>query len=143
MVIELILMLVIGAWLVVLLFVLALCRAAKSGDDAAEALWLRATAAAGDSELARPASNDARLRALDLDQAAALLGVFPEMLLTWETRYGFPTSSPAEHLYSQSEILALRHTLWREPSIAAAIARARDRTKRPSPRLPAPRQGLR
>ena len=127
---EIILMLAFGAWFVVLLFVLALCRAAKWGDDATEAAAARALAESRDAEFTASPSIDAPLRTLDLDQAATLLGVIPEMLTAWEVRYGFPTSSPSEHLYSQSEIHALRDTLWREPSIAAAVARARDRTTR-------------
>jgi hypothetical protein len=130
---ETILMLAVGAWFIVLLFVLALCRAARWGDDATDAAVARAAAEGRDAEFTPSPSIDAPLRTLDLDQAAALLGVIPVMLMSWEARYGFPTSSPSEHLYSQSEILALRDTLWREPSIAAAVARARERTRRHRP----------
>ena len=130
---EITLMLAVGAWLIVLLFVLALCRAAKWGDDATDAAVARALAESRNAEFTPSPSIDAPLRTLDLDRAAALLGVIPEMLVAWEARYGFPTASPSEHLYSQSEILALRDTLWREPSIAAAVARARERTRRRRP----------
>lgn len=130
---ELILMLALGAWLIVLLFVLALCRAARWGDDATDAAVARALAESRDAEPTASPSIHPPLRTLDLDRAATLLGVVPEMLVAWEARYGFPTSSPSEHLYSQSEILALRETLWRERSIAAAVAGARDRTRRRRP----------
>ncbi len=127
---EVIVLVAAGAWFAVLLFVLSLCRAAKSSDDANDAALARALAESHEAEFTRSPSVDAPLRTLELDHAAALLGVIPEMLLAWEARYGFPTSSPSERLYSQSEILALRDTLRREPSIAAAVARARERTRR-------------
>jgi len=127
---EVIVVLATGMWFAVLLLVISLCRAAKSSDEAAEAHLREARAGSHDAEYPPPPSVDCPLRTLDLDQAAALLGVIPEMLLAWEARYGFPTSSPSERLYSQSEILALRDTIRREPSIAAAVARARERTRR-------------
>ncbi len=127
---ELIVPLAIGTWCVVLLLVISLCRAAKSSDEATDTALARAIAESHHAEFTPPPSVDSPLRTLDLDQAAALLGVIPEMLLAWETRYGFPTSSPSERLYSQSEVLALRDSLRREPSIAAAVARARERTRR-------------
>jgi len=127
---EVIVVLATGMWFAVLVLVISLCRAAKSSDEAAEAHLLEARAGSHGAEYPPPPSVDSPLRTLDLDQAAALLGVIPEMLLAWEARYGFPTSSPSERLYSQSEILALRDTIRREPSIAAAVARARERTRR-------------
>ncbi|HUA05380.1 MAG TPA: hypothetical protein VMB27_15855 [Solirubrobacteraceae bacterium] len=127
---ELIVVVATAAWCAVLLLVVSLCRAAKSSDDAAEAYLLEARAADQEAEIVPSPSVDSPLRTLDLDQAAAFLGVIPEMLLAWEARYGFPTSSPSERLYSRSEILALRDTLRRERSIAAAVARARERTRR-------------
>jgi hypothetical protein len=127
---EVIVLVATGTWFAVLLVVISLCRAASSSDDATEVFLGEAEAARQDAPFASSPSVDSPLRTLDLDQAAALLGVIPEMLLAWEARYGFPTSSPSERLYSRSEILALRDTLWREPSIAAAVARARERTRR-------------
>jgi hypothetical protein len=124
---EVIVLLAIGAWFAVLVLAVSLCRAARAGDDAADDCLLDELTAR-DGAAQPPA--DSPLRALELDQAAALLNVFPETLLAWEARYGFPTSSPSAHLYSQSEILALRDTLRRESSIAAAVARARERTRR-------------
>jgi hypothetical protein len=139
---EVIVLLAIGAWFAALLFAVSLCRAAKAGDAAADDCLLdQMTAREG---AAQPPVDpppvdpppvdslpvDSPLRTLELHQAAALLDVFPEMLLAWEARYGFPTSTPSAHLYSQSEILALCDTLRRESSIAAAVARARARTRR-------------
>ena len=54
----------------------------------------------------------------------------PETLLTWEQRFGFPSSTPAEPRYNQSEALALRDSLDNGASIASAVAMARDRIKR-------------
>lgn len=129
---EVIVLLAIGAWFAVLLFAVSLCRAAKAGDAAADDCLLDELTARDGAAQPRVEAPpvDSPLRTLELDQAAALLSVFPEMLLAWEARYGFPTSSPSTHLYSQSEILALRDTLRGESSIAAAVARARERTRR-------------
>lgn len=129
---EVIVLLAIGAWFATLLFAVSLCRAAKAGDAAADDCLLDELTAR-DGAAQPPVDSprvDSPLRTLELDQAAALLNVFPEMLLAWEARYGFPTSSPSGHLYSQSEILALRDTLRGESSIAAAVTRARERTRR-------------
>jgi hypothetical protein len=56
--------------------------------------------------------------------------VGPHTVVAWQARYGFPTSSPTEACYSQSEVLALRASLKTEASIASAVARARAQTKR-------------
>jgi hypothetical protein len=127
---EVIVPLAVGIWFAVLLFVISLCRAAKSGDEATNAFRPGATTARLDAELPPLPPANEPLRTLNLYQAAALLKVLPETLLVWEARYGFPTSSPAERLYNQSEVLALRDSLRQEPSIAAAVARARERIKR-------------
>ena len=127
---EIILALVIGAWIAVLLFVVSLCRAAKRSDDAMGTALVNAVTAGRDAEVARPASSELALRSLSLEDAAALLGIDPYMLLAWEARYGFPTSSPLEPLYSQSEVLALRDCLRDGVSIASAVARARAQTRR-------------
>jgi hypothetical protein len=121
-----IVLLALGAWFGVLLFVLSMCRAARLSDEATDAARGRDP---GDWT-GRPTTGDAPLRTLDLGQAAALLGVTPELLLAWEARYGFPSSSPVERLYSQPEVLALRNSLRTEASIASAVARARERTQR-------------
>ena len=70
------------------------------------------------------------LRTLGLDEAAALLMIDPYTLVAWEARYGFPTSSPSEALYSESEVLALRDALRDGVSVASAVAQARTRARR-------------
>ena len=112
----------IGIWVVVVLFVIALCQAAKASDHDMDTALARAISPSPPVERT--------LRTLDLSQAAAALGVTPETLLAWETRYGFPTSSPSDRLYNQSEVLALRDRILHGLSVAAAVARARDGSKR-------------
>jgi hypothetical protein len=147
---EIVVPVVVCIWAAVLLFAISLCRAAKRGDDAMRALLASSQAAGGDDETRRssspspappvspspsasptPAASPERpLRTLDLEQAATLLEVSPETLLTWEQRFGFPSSTPAEPRYSQSEVLALRDSLDDGASIASAVAMARERIKR-------------
>ena len=116
-------------WIVVVLLVVSLCRAAKWSDDAMDAALVKATT---ESPLA-----DQTLRTLELSHAAALLGVSPETLLAWEARYGFPTSSTPDHRYSRSEVFALRDSISDGASVAAAVARARQRGRlRPRPTRP-------
>jgi hypothetical protein len=147
---EIVVPVVACIWAAVLLLTISLCRAAKRGDDAMRALLASSQPAGGDDETRRssspspappvspspsasptPAASPERpLRTLDLEQAATLLEVSPETLLTWEQRFGFPSSTPAEPRYSQSEVLALRDSLDDGASIASAIAMARERIKR-------------
>ncbi len=147
---EIVVPVVACIWAAVLLLTISLCRAAKRGDDAMRALLASSQPAGGDDETRRssspspappvssspsasptPAASPERpLRTLDLEQAATLLDVSPETLLTWEQRFGFPSSTPAEPRYSQSEVLALRDSLDDGASIASAIAMARERIKR-------------
>ena len=147
---EIVVPVVACIWAAVLLLTISLCRAAKRGDDAMRALLASSQPAGGDDETRRssspspappvspspsasptPAASPERsLRTLDLEQAASLLDVSPETLLTWEQRFGFPSSTPAEPRYSQSEVLALRDSLGDGASIASAIAMARERIKR-------------
>jgi hypothetical protein len=112
----------VGIWIGVVVLVVSLCCVAKWSDE----LMDTALEQAGEESL--PA--DHTLRVLDLPHAAALLGVSPETLLAWEARYGFPTSSPSEHRYNRSEVLALRDTISDGASVASAVARARERTRR-------------
>lgn len=121
---ELILLVAIGLWVAVLLLVVSLCRAAKRGDETME------SATDHDPGLTRSPSSQLRLRTLSLDNAATLLGVNPETLLTWEARYGFPASSTSEHRYHQAEVLALRACLENGLSISSAMVRAREQTRR-------------
>lgn len=147
---EIVVPVVACIWAAVLLLTISLCRAAKRGDDAMRALLASSQPAGGDDETRRSsspspappvssspsaspttaASPERPLRTLDLEQAASLLDVSPETLLTWEQRFGFPSSTPAEPRYSQSEVLALRDSLDDGASIASAVAMARDRIKR-------------
>ncbi len=144
---EIVVPLVVCVWAAVLLLAISLCRAAKRGDDAMRALLTSSQPAGGDDETRRssspspapspalpvspsPAASPERpLRTLDLEQAARVLDVSPETLLTWERRFGFPSSTPAEPRYSQSEVLALRDSLDDGASIASAVAMARERIK--------------
>jgi MerR family transcriptional regulator, light-induced transcriptional regulator len=67
--------------------------------------------------------------------AAALLGVSPNTLRSWERRYGFPRPerSPGGHRqYSIAEIESLRTTLSETHNISSAISLARERGEGPS-----------
>lgn len=115
---RMIVLLAVGSWGMVVFLVISLCRAAKSSDDAMDAVLM---------ESPQP---DQTLRTLDLSHAAALLGVSPDTLLAWEARYGFPASSAPDRRYNQSDVLALRDSIADGASIAAAVAHARQRGKR-------------
>ncbi len=123
----LVLVLAAGAWIAVVLFVVALCGTAKLSDDALEVALAEAAQDAAAAPLASP---ERALRTLSLEEAAAMLGIDPYLLLAWEARYGFPTSSPSEGRYSRTEVLTLRDCLRDGVSIASAVARARARTRR-------------
>jgi hypothetical protein len=127
---EVILSVAVGAWTALLLLVVALCAAAKRSDEAMDTALASATAAGREAEVTRPPSSERPLRTLSLGSAAALLDVNPETLLAWEARYGFPTSSPSEPRYNQSEVLALRDGLDEGLSIASAVSRARETKRR-------------
>ena len=67
--------------------------------------------------------------------AAAMLGVSPNTLRSWERRYGFPSPqrSPGGHRqYALSEIEALRMALSEAPNISSAIVLAEQRGKGPA-----------
>ena len=123
---ALIISVAVGLWIAMTLVVITLCRASARSDDAMDAALARAI---GESEPARSPSSQPRLRTLSLDHAATLLGVRTHTLLEWGERYGFPTASPAEHRYSQAEVLALRDSLEDGLSIASAVFRARERCR--------------
>jgi transposase-like protein len=127
---ENILSLAIGVWSAMLLLVLSLCRAAKQSDDAMDVALANAIAADGGAEIMRLSSTERSLRSLTVDDAANLLGVSPHTLRVWEGRYGFPTSSPSEALYNQSEVLALRDSLEDGVSITSAVIHARAHNRR-------------
>ena len=120
----------IAAWGALLLVVLVLCRAAKHSDQAMDAALESAVAAEGRAEILGLSSYDRPLRTLSVDDAATLLGVSPQTLQVWEGRYGFPTSSPSEALYNQTEVLALRDSLEDGVSITSAVIHARARNRR-------------
>lgn len=123
---EIVLSVAVGGWIAFVLLVLSMCRAAKRSDEAMDM-----TMAAGQGpETAHSPPSERPLRSLRLDHAAMLLGVSPRTLLAWQARYGFPTSNRSEPRYSQSEVLALRDSLAHGLSIASAVSRARQQTKR-------------
>ena len=67
--------------------------------------------------------------------AAAMLGVSPNTLRSWERRYGFPRPrrSPGGHRqYALNEVESLRATLAETHNVSSAIALARQRGEGPS-----------
>ncbi len=67
--------------------------------------------------------------------AAALLGVSPNTLRSWETRFGYPTPQRTEGGHRQfdlTEIEALKQALADTGDISSAISVARERGKGPS-----------
>ena len=127
---EIVVSVVVVIWAAVLLLAISLCRAAKLGDEAMQAKYSPSSAPSPSPSSAPSPATERPLRTLDLQHAASLLGVSPELLLTWDERFGFPSSSPSEPLYSESEVLALRDSLEDEASIPSAVAHARERIKR-------------
>jgi DNA-binding transcriptional MerR regulator len=62
--------------------------------------------------------------------AAAMLGVSPSTLRSWERRYGFPRPlrSPGGHrLFSLTEIEAMRITLAETHNVSSAVTLAQER----------------
>lgn len=125
---EVILFCAVGTWVLVALIVLSLCRAAKAGDEAIDAVH---RAAAEEWAIGTPSM---AVRKVVLEEAAAELGVSPQTLLAWEVRFGYPRSSPSDvggrALYRQSEVIALRDALEHGLSIASAVNNARAATRR-------------
>ncbi|MHB1571904.1 MAG: MerR family DNA-binding transcriptional regulator, partial [Solirubrobacteraceae bacterium] len=67
--------------------------------------------------------------------AAAMLGVSPNTLRSWERRHGFPRpqrSAGGHRQYALSEIEALRTALMETQNLSSAISLARDRGEGPS-----------
>ena len=114
----------VGAWVVVLLLAIGVCRMAQRGVEAMHVLVTKP-----DNTMGSP-SRETPLRTLDPDRAAALLGVDPETLIAWEARYGFPSSSRSNPRYNESEVLALRESLGHSPSIPSAMTEAREKIRR-------------
>jgi hypothetical protein len=116
-----------GVGIAVMLFAVSMFGAAKWRDEAIDRVLADVAREAGTSS---PPRSGRPLRTLGLDEAAALLAIDPYTLVAWEERYGFPTSSPSEALYSESEVLALRDALRDGASVASAVVQARTRTRR-------------
>lgn len=71
---------------------------------------------------------------LSAAEAARMLGVRIETLLSWEQQFGFPiarASSAGEATYPLDQVAALRDELAREFSVAAAIEKLRRRGSSP------------
>jgi hypothetical protein len=137
-----------GAWSVVLLVVVSLCKSAKAGDcasDRSSTGYLlgidlsahrrptRTPIGAWTEPSAPPlAHGEERREMLDITDAAKALGVKPEVLLAWEARYGYPACglSASGHglSYAQLEISALAVALRAGLSVASAIATAQATT---------------
>ena len=77
----------------------------------------------------------ALMSAIRTNAAAALLGVSPSTLRSWETRFGHPTPRRSEgghRQYELAEIEALRQAYAETGDIAAAISVARERGEGPA-----------
>jgi len=77
----------------------------------------------------------AQVSGIRTNAAAAMLGISPSTLRTWERRYGFPrpVRSPGGHRqYALAEIEALRLTLAETHNVSSAITLARERGEGPS-----------
>ncbi|HLH65045.1 MAG TPA: MerR family DNA-binding transcriptional regulator [Solirubrobacteraceae bacterium] len=75
------------------------------------------------------------MRGIRTNAAAAMLGVSPNTLRSWERRHGFPRpqrSAGGHRQYSLSEIEALRSALAETRNVSSAISLARDRGQGPS-----------
>jgi hypothetical protein len=127
---EIIISVAVGLWIAVMLLVVSLCHVSRRSDDATRTSSPDAMLTDSEIEASRSLPAERTLRTLDVVDAASLLDVAPETLLEWDRRYGFPTSSAFERRYSQSEILALRDCLEEGLSIASAVSRAREHSKR-------------
>lgn len=75
------------------------------------------------------------MSAIRTNAAAALLGVSPNTLRSWETRFGYPTPQRTEGGHRQfdlTEIEALRQALVDTGDVSSAISVARERGEGPS-----------
>ena len=75
------------------------------------------------------------MSAIRTNAAAALLGVSPNTLRSWESRFGYPTPSRTEGGHRQfdlAEIEALRQAHAETQDIASAISLVRQRAEGPS-----------
>src|ERR1700751_1843084 len=74
------------------------------------------------------------MNGIPTNPAAAMLGVSPNTLGSWERRYGFPKphrSAGGHRQYSLGEIEALRLTLAETHNVSSAISLARERGEGP------------
>ena len=65
---------------------------------------------------------------LQLDEAAAVLGVSPDTLREWEQRFGYPRAVcgvAGQRRYATDAVITLRDSLEAGLSIASAINKAR------------------
>jgi hypothetical protein len=113
-----------GAWVLVVLMCVSLCRAAKASDEAfGRAYEAAAAESAAETE---PMSS----RRLSIEQAACVLGISPRTLLAWEERYGYPRSAEGHLLYRESDVIALREALEHGLSVSSAVSSARATSRR-------------
>lgn len=75
------------------------------------------------------------MKGIRTNAAAAMLGVSPNTLRSWERRHGFPSpqrSAGGHRQYALSEIEALRTALVETQNVSSAISLARERGEGPS-----------
>ncbi len=79
--------------------------------------------------------NSQRMSAIRTNAAAAMLGVSPNTLRSWERRFGFPSprrSAGGHRQYDLAEVEALRQGLEETHNVSSAISIARERGSGPS-----------
>jgi len=79
--------------------------------------------------------DNSRVSAIRTNAAAAMLGVSPNTLRSWERRFGFPAprrSAGGHRQYDLSEVEALRQGLEETHNVSSAISIARERGSGPS-----------
>ena len=75
------------------------------------------------------------MSAIRTNAAAAMLGVSPNTLRSWERRFGFPAprrSQGGHRQYEMAEIDALRQALEETQNVSSAVSMARERGSGPS-----------
>ncbi len=79
--------------------------------------------------------NSHRMSAIRTNAAAAMLGVSPNTLRSWERRFGFPSprrSAGGHRQYDLAEVEALRQGLEETHNVSSAISIARERGSGPA-----------
>jgi DNA-binding transcriptional MerR regulator len=82
-----------------------------------------------------PSLDTSRMSAIRTNAAAAMLGVSPNTLRSWERRFGFPSprrSAGGHRQFELTEIEALRQALEETHNVSSAISVARERGSGPS-----------